>query len=152
MLRTREFVEQGMRWKIGNGHTISFWLDNWCHESPMVELLALGPSAHDISQVKVSEFITSTNLWDTDKLSQVLPQNLVSLVLVVLIPLTNMEDSLCWGFKGSEDFITKSTTWRAHDNIIHDQDSWKFNWIWKLDVMSKIKIFLWQLCRTFFEG
>ena len=69
MLRTREFVKRGIRWKLGNGHTISFWLDNWCHESPLVELLAPSPSARDISQVKVSEFITSTNLWDTDKLS-----------------------------------------------------------------------------------
>jgi len=95
----------------------------------LVELFAPGPSAHDISQVKVSEFITSAKLWDTYKLSKVLLQNLVSLVLTVPIPLTNIEDSFCWGFTGSGDFTTKSATWRAHDNITHDQDSWKFNWI-----------------------
>lgn len=62
MLRTREFVKRSIQWKLGNGHTISFWLDNWCHGSSLVELLAPGPSAHDISQVKVGEFITFAKL------------------------------------------------------------------------------------------
>ena len=68
--------------------------------------------------------------------------------LVVPIPLTNMEDSFCWGFSSSGDFTTKSATWRAHENITHDQESWKFNWIWKLNVMPNIRIFLWQLCHN----
>jgi len=57
-----------------------------------------------------------------------------------------MEDSYCWGYTGSGDFTTKSATWRAHDNLKPAHTSWKFNWIWKLDVMPKIRIFLWQLC------
>jgi len=28
MLRTRDFVKQGIRWNLSNGHTLSFWLDN----------------------------------------------------------------------------------------------------------------------------
>ena len=148
MLRTREFVKQGMRWKLGNGHTILFWLDSWCHESPLVELLESDRSINDMTQVKVKEFITQEKLWDTAKLSQVLPHHLVKLVLAVPIPLTNMEDSFCWGSTGSGDFTTKSATWRAHENIKPDQEPWKFNWIWKLDVMPKIRIFLWQLCHN----
>ena len=55
MLRTRDFVKQGIRWKLGNGHTMSFWLDSWCHESPLVKLLDPGPVVVDRSQVKVNE-------------------------------------------------------------------------------------------------
>jgi len=95
----------------------------------LVELLDPDPSEFDRSHVKVHEFITPEKLWDTAKLSQVLPQHLVKLVLAVPIPLTNMEDTFCWGFTGSGDFTTKSATCRAHDNIKHDQESWKFNWI-----------------------
>jgi len=148
MLRTRDFVKQGIRWKLGNGHTISFWLDSWCHGSPVVELSDPGPVVADRSKVKVNGFITIEKSWDTTKLSQILLQHLVRLVLAVPIPLTNMEDSFCWGFTGSGDFTTKFATWRAHDNITHDQESWKFNWIWKLNVMPKIRIFLWQLCHN----
>ena len=92
MLRVREFVKQGIRWKLGNGHTISFWLDRWCHELPLVELLGPDPSVTDRSQVKVNEFITPENSWDIAKLSQVLPQHLVRLVLAIPIRLTNMDD------------------------------------------------------------
>ena len=77
----------------------------------------------------MNEFITPEKVWDTAKLSQVLPQHLVKHVLAVPIPMTNMEDSFCWGFTGSGDFTTKSATWRAHDNIKPDQESWKFNWM-----------------------
>ena len=100
MVRAREFVKQGIRWKVGNGHTISFWLDSWCHELPLIELFDPDSSGTDRSQVKVNEFITPAKVWDIAKLSQVLPQHLVKLVLAVPIPMTNMEDSFCWGFTG----------------------------------------------------
>ena len=43
-------------------------------------------------------------------------------------------------------FSTKCATWRAHGNIGRDLTVWQLKWIWKLDIMPKIKIFLWQLC------
>jgi len=55
------------------GTPISFWIDSWCHESPLVELLDPSPSVLDRSQVKVNEFITPENSCDTVKLSQFLP-------------------------------------------------------------------------------
>ena len=143
MLCARDFVKRGIRWKLGNGQSISFWLDSWCHELPLIELLDPDREITALSQVKVQEFITQEKLWDIAKLSQVLPQHLVKLVLAVPIPLTNMNDSFCWGFTGSGDFTVKSATWRAHETIKPGQESWKFNWIWKLDVMPKIKTFLW---------
>jgi len=57
-------------------------------------------------------------------------------------------DSFCWGYTGSGDFSTKSATWKTHDNIATDQPIWQYKWIWKLDIMPKIRIFLWQLCHN----
>jgi len=148
MLRVREFVKRGIRWKLGNGQSISFWSDRWCHELPLIELLDPDRASTITSQVKVRDFLTQGKLWDVAKLSQVLPQHLVKLVLAVPIPTTNMDDSFCWGFTGSGDFTVKSATWQAHETIKPAQESWKFHWIWQLDVMPKIKIFLWQLCHN----
>ena len=148
MLRARDFVKRGVRWKVGNGHTISFWFDNWCHELPLVEMIDPDRAVNNMSHVKVKEFITQDKVWDIAKLSQVLPQHLVKLVLAVPIPVTDMEDSFCWGFTGSGDFTIKSATWQAHENLKTVPESWKFKWIWTLDVMPKIRIFLWQLCHN----
>jgi len=57
-------------------------------------------------------------------------------------------DPFCWGYTGSGEFSTKSATWKAHDNIDRSQPTWQFKWIWKLNVLPKIRVFLWQLCHN----
>ena len=60
ILRLRPFIQQGIRWKVGNGHSIQFWTDNWCSEDSIVSMLTLDPSALPDAKIKVSEFITPT--------------------------------------------------------------------------------------------
>jgi len=36
----------------------------------------------------------------------------------------------------------------AHGVYPHTAFTWPFHWIWKLEIMPKIKIFLWQLCHN----
>ena len=45
-------------------------------------------------------------------------------------------------------FSTKSATWLTHDQQIMESPQWFFKWIWKIDTMPKIKIFLWQMCHN----
>jgi len=40
----------------------------------------------------------------------------------------------------------KSATWIAHDPHSQEAPERHSKWIWKLDTIPKIKIFLWQLC------
>ena len=63
------------------------------------------------------------------------------------IPITDVPDSFCWGLTGNGSFTIKSATWKAHD-LSSDQLAWKYKWLWKLNVMPKIKVFLWQLCHN----
>ena len=41
----------------------------------------------------------------------------------------------------------KSATWLASDQI-QEPTLWQFRWIWRIDTMPKIKIFLWQMCHN----
>jgi len=94
-----------------------------------VSMLNLDPTTLPDIDSKVSEFISPEKQWDTTKLSQYLPNDVIQLVLSIPLPITDVTDSFCWGYSSSSDFYTKSTTWKAHDNISRDQPRWKYHWI-----------------------
>ena len=142
LLRLRPFITHGIRWKVGNGRTINFWTDNWCSEDTLASTLDLDPANLPAADIKVSEFITPEKQWDTSKLRNCLRNDLIQCILSIPLPYTEVVDSFCWGYTGSGDFSTKSATWKAHDNIAKDQPIWQYKWIWKLDVMPKIRIFV----------
>jgi len=77
------------------------------------------------------------------KLSQFINnQAIIHKIIGILLPFTVMKDTYCWGFSSSGAFITKSATWLAHEHHYWDEPKWPFKWIWKVDTMPKIKIFL----------
>ena len=39
-------------------------------------------------------------------------------------------------------------TWAAHGLDLVHKPVWEYNWLQKLDIMPKLKIFLWQLCHS----
>ena len=148
LLRLRPFIQSGVRWKVGNGRSIRFWTDIWCAEESIAAMLHLDPDTLADPNKLVQDFITPDKQWDMSKLESLLPSHIRQKIHRIPIPITDVADSFCWGYSGSGGFTTKSATWKAHDNIPKAQPVWKFHWLWKLDVMPKIKIFLWQLCHN----
>ena len=148
ILRIRPFLKKGLRWKLGNGKAINFWTDAWCSEENLASQLSSDYVPISNLEVKVCEFFTPDKQWDAAKLCQVLPSHLVSVVQGIPIPFTDVPDSFCWGLTGNGDFTTKSATWKAHDHLSYSLQPWKYNWLWRLNVMPKIKVFLWQLCHN----
>jgi len=55
------------------------------------------------------------------------------------------EDTYCWGLTGSRTFSTRFATWAAHKSFGYNDVAWSFKWIWQLNIMPKMKIFLWQM-------
>jgi len=148
LLRLRPFIKRGIRWKVGDGRSINFWTDNWCAEDNLVSLLNKDPSSVPDIDIKVSAFISPDRQWDSVKLNQYVPSEVIQMIQGIPLPTTNVADSFCWGYSSSGNFTTKSATWIAHDNIPRGQPKWKYHWIWRLDVAPKIKVFLWQLCHN----
>jgi len=61
------------------------------------------------------------------------------------MPVTETNDSFCWGLSNSGAFTTKSATWLAHGDNSSERLPWQYKWIWNINTMPKIKVFLWQL-------
>ena len=146
MLRCRPLLQQGIRWKLGQSNKIRFWFDNWLDGHNLLDLLNWPRDLVSNPLATVSDFITPFRKWDIAKLSQVIPNtNIIQQIRGIDIPNSCIEDSFCWGLHSSGDFTTKSATWLAHNSKPLSHPDWPFRWIWKIDVMPKIQIFIWQI-------
>ena len=66
----------------------------------------------------------------------------------VPLPVSDIQDSLIWSCTSSGKFSMQSATWLAHGIHPSSASLWPYAWIWKLDTMPKILVFIWQLCRN----
>ena len=124
-----------------------FWWDNWCDNASLAELLDLGMTTIQNPKLRVCEVITHDKEWEIHKIRSLISQDhIIQKIIGIPLPHTEVEESFCWGFTGSEQFTMKSATWAAHKNFDFNDAKWPFNWIWKLDVMLKLRIFYGRLC------
>lgn len=96
-------------------------------------------------KLRVCEVITHDKELDIHKIRSLISHDhIIQRTIGIPLSQTEDEDSFCWGLTGSRLFTMKSATWAAHTNFDFTNTKWPFNWIWKLDVMPKLRIFLWQ--------
>jgi len=146
VLRSRHLLRQGIRWNLGQGEKIRFWEDNWLADQNLLQLLNRSIHSVSLPDTKVSDFITANKRWDMFKLNQVIHDStILRKILGLDIPISNMADLVCWGLHSSGEFSTKSATWLAHGTQLLSRQDWVYKWIWKLDIMPKLQIFLWQI-------
>ena len=113
LLKCRKLIRQGLIWTIGNGKDIFFWQDNWIETRSIMDLLDIKDHESLDLGVKVSDFIEDEQ-WNAHKLHTFLRSPaLVQKILGILVPLTDINDSFCWGLSSSGSFTTKSATWLA---------------------------------------
>jgi len=137
-----------MVWKVGTGDAISFWFDNWIGDQSLAQLLDIEDISLFDPNTKVSEFIQNAQ-WDMHKLNHTVHNHhVIQQVLGIALPIIDTRDSFCWGHSGSGEFSTKVATWLAHGHQVHYQPDWQFKWVWHIDTMPKIQVFLWQLCHN----
>ena len=114
LLNNRTQFRNGIQWKVGDGKTIRFWIDNWCAQDNLANML----HSQDVSildtSLLVSHFISPTKEWDLAKLRQYVDEDILKLILATPIPFNPIPDSVCWGLSGNGLFSTKSATWAAH--------------------------------------
>ena len=72
----------------------------------------------------------------------------LQLILTTPIPSSTILDFVCWELLGNGNFSTKTAAWAAHELDIKNSPPWEYSWIWHLDIMPKLKVFIWQLCHA----
>ncbi|XP_056685626.1 uncharacterized mitochondrial protein AtMg00310-like [Spinacia oleracea] len=127
ILNQREILHKGIRWKIENGKSINFWLDNWVIQDNLLNHLNLNISNVN-TNLLVSDFILPNHDWDRTKLAGTVPPTLALKIQGLPIPTTSLDDTPVWGATSSGEFSVKSATWLAH-GLAPNPQKWDHIWI-----------------------
>jgi len=128
ILKNRQQFEKGVRWEVGNGININFWLDNGCVSDSLANLLKVTNRSLINTSLNVSHFITRDKQWDIARLESLVDPAHLHLILTIPIPVNAFHDSVCWGLLENGEFFTKSVTWVAYEiNLVH-APVWEYNW------------------------
>ena len=107
ILKGRDVLLKGARWRVGCGEDISIWNDAWLpsQEHPQI-LLDIVPGFED---GRVSELINPiTRTWDTNLVHGLLSPEEVALVLSIPLSRTLVKDKIIWPFTPSGKYIVNS--------------------------------------------
>lgn len=98
---------KGCRWIVGNGHSIPFWTANWVFPFPLLDLIPVFLKNNLNLNAKVADFIQN-QVWQSNKLLQVIDEDILEQILSISLPLSLMQDKLVWGPNPNGKFSIKS--------------------------------------------
>ena len=152
ILWSRDLIEKGSFWRIGDGKLVQIYKDTWL---PSSEGRISSPVLHLAPESSVDSLINgASGWWNT---------NLIDLCfyppeakLIKSLPLSSIPqpDTMVWRLEKSGCYSVKSGYKFLCELLSHDPirsqtlDSGKSFWksIWKMKVPGKIKHFLWKAC------
>lgn len=95
---------------------------------------------------KVCNYITRDISWNAKRPIQVIPRYILMKVRNIPLPCQDIKDKMTSKFTQDGQFFMKMATCANNDNIRHRPKA-KFLSGWKLDFLSRMKIFAWRLIR-----
>ena len=154
ILKGRDVLLQGARWRVGGGESISIWNDAQLPSIDHPKILSqVVPGFED---AKVSDLINPIQRrWESDLIRGLFLLEEAELILSIPLNYHPTEDKVIWPYnssvaysvKSGKKFLAKenniSTPWIDHE---HDEDIWK--WIWRLSISNKVRNFLWRACHN----
>ena len=143
LMRLRDTFKKGLRWQIGSGDQISFWFDIWVFQFPLKAVVHRASYPIDF---KVSDCFLENRQWNMALLRELVPEHIVSAISSLFIPMSVHRDKLVWGLSPDGEYSVKTGALLAQGLLPSPPENVEFRWIWTLDVVPKIKNFLWKLC------
>ena len=150
ILKGRDLLLKGARWRVGSGDAISVWNDAWLPSTshPRVESQMIP----GFEEMKVSALIDPiTKKWDSYLLNGLFTPEEAKLILSIPLCQNVVEDTIMWPFTPSGKYTVKSgtrfltadqATTQREEPEQENNDVWKS--IWSLNVQSKVRTFLWR--------
>lgn len=147
----RQVIKVGIRWRIGNCHSVSVYKDIWLPRP--VTFKPMSPPKMSMHTV-VADLIKSGNQWDEDKLKQNFIQEDLDVILNIPLPREKAKDQVMWHYDKGGEYSIKSgyqlalklrypeASSRSGNNPRH------WNTLWSLEIPEKIKIFMWRASKN----
>ena len=88
--------------------------------------------------------VTHEASWNTNCISFVLPLGIFLKLKAIPMPLSPMcTDALTWAYSPSSNFEGKSA-YKLFSGGLESPNNFSGQWIWKLDTIPKIQVFVWK--------
>lgn len=143
----RSVLEQGVRWRVGDGKSISLWDDAWIDGKGTGKLIS--PRRILNHDAKVEAILDLENgSWKMDLIKETLLPIDVDRICKIPLSRTGAKDERYW--MGSEDDIFRVRD--MYSMALHNQFETQCStgsdpiWhkVWRLNIHPKAKIFLWR--------
>ena len=154
ILKGREVIQMGARFRVGNGKSIKIWQHHWLpiKHPPLISF----PNIESMEDATVNCSIdNNTGKWDVEMLNGVLIPAEAELVQPIPLSQCQTKDVLYWPFTVDGQYNCKFGYKFLKDleeisedgtHVEVDKKFWKS--IWSLEIPNKYKNLLWRACRT----
>ena len=133
---------KGSKWIVGCNSPLSFWNDKWLNIGTIRSLIE-GPLNQGENEVCIKE-VSTNNGWDLTNLSFVFLEHILNAVRATpLRRYTVKEDHRSWISSLNGEFNSRNAYLLAIDENL-ETPNFHGQWIWKLQTLPKIKMFLWK--------
>ena len=108
LLKGREMIMRGARWRIGTRDAISIWNDAWLPS--LVHPRILSPVVTDYSNSSARSLIFPfSNSWNLELLTNLFSTQEVDMIMRIPLSHFLMEDTLVWPHVSLGDYFVKSS-------------------------------------------
>ena len=141
----RQVIQQGSRWRIGNGENVKMYKSNWIPKPSTFRPISAPTMAPDTT---VAELIDNEQHWKEKLICDHFRAEDAKAISQILLPRRPHDDQLIWHYDKRGQYSVKSGYQVAMQMKFPDKPSCstrcQWNVIWKLSIPEKIKIFLWR--------
>lgn len=145
----KEELKRGFKWVVGNGRDITVATDPWItgKDGFMVDA-----GSNIDSDMKVANLFDQNSAgWDRVKVEELFSERDAEAILRIRIPRVSTDDRVSWVHNKNGQYSVKSG-YRMWQEINTQQlphaDSSGWRKIWKMQIPTKVKYFLWRFCRN----
>ncbi|KAL6145207.1 hypothetical protein ACLB2K_055895 [Fragaria x ananassa] len=156
LLEGRNLLFQGTSWRIGNGCLTDMWNDKWLPQASY----SLASHSGQQPPLMVNQLITlDPPSWNLTSVAHILSVSDQAAIQVIPLVDTGNEDKLIWPHQQSGSYTVRSGYHLAQATVTsipklkasssHSVTSAVWKWIWNLQTLPKIKIFIWKAVSNF---
>uniref|UniRef100_A0A2N9EC60 Reverse transcriptase domain-containing protein n=1 Tax=Fagus sylvatica TaxID=28930 RepID=A0A2N9EC60_FAGSY len=149
LLKGRDTLVKGIKWKVGDGRSINVWRDKWLPVTP-------GGQQDENSGLLVRDLIDEDrNWWNEELIDMVFDRRIATAIKRIQLVNMHSKDQPFWGETSTGEFSVSS----AYEMLLKEEssplsaessnageirDTWRK--VWKLRIPGKVKHFLWRAC------
>ncbi|KAL0417061.1 UNVERIFIED_CONTAM: hypothetical protein Slati_3538000 [Sesamum latifolium] len=149
LLAAREILVNGLRWKVGDGHTIPICGQPWLPRPTTFQLI-LNPQTLT-TNARVKDIITASREWNTELIKSEFHPYDAECILGINLGDAGDQDELVWHYDKQGKLSVRTAyhiarTISTEVGVSYASPSWHF--IWKSKAQPKVLLFAWKASRN----